>query len=106
MHTQESNDEQSPNQVHSKVMGKSNSVQTDSSSRKPAESLSLTDLQVTSEYQQSEQETSLESLSEAFEKEDINSDQWETMFYAVTQSLDALTSSLAPAITRIEKLEE
>ena len=45
MQTQESNDEQSPNSVHFRVMGKSNSVQTDSSSSKPANSLGISDLQ-------------------------------------------------------------
>ena len=106
MQTDQVKNEPSSDTENRKVMGKSELFHTDSSSRKPAESLSMTDLQVNSEYQQSEQEISLESLSEAFEKEDINSDQWENMFYAVTQSLDELTSSLAPAIARTEKLEE
>ena len=105
MHTQEPNDEQSPNSVNSRVMGKSNTPQTDSSSNKPAESLKMTDLQTVSEDQQLQQELKHLSLTEQLEKEDVNSDRWESMLDAVQQSLIRLESSLAPAISRIEKLE-
>ena len=106
MHTQESNDEQSLNQVHSKVMGKSNSVQTDLSSRKPAESLSMTDLQVNSGDQQLQQEKkhrSSASLDRALARIQVLEDQQRE---SEKQSLVKLESNLAPAISRIEKLEQ
>jgi len=105
MQTQEPNDEQSPNSVNSRVMGKSNTPQTDSSSNKPAESLKMTDLQADSVDQQLQQELKHLSLTEQLEKEDVNSDRWDSMLDAVQQSLIRLESSLTPAIARIEKLE-
>ena len=57
-------------------MGKTELVQTDSSSRKPAESLSMTDLQVNSEVQQLQQELKHLALTEQLENEDVNSDRW------------------------------
>ena len=92
MQTQEPNDEQSPNSVNSRVMGKSNTPQTDSSSNKPAESLKMTDLQADSVDQQLQQELKHLSLTEQLEKEDVNSDRWDSMLDAVQQSLIRLES--------------
>ena len=64
MQTQEPNDDQSPNSVNSRVMGKSNTPQADSSSNKPAESLKMTDLQEGSVDQQLQQEVRHLSLAE------------------------------------------
>ena len=101
MQTQESNGEQSPNPVNSRVMGKSNTPQTDSSSNKPAESLKMTDLQADSVDQQLQRGIKHLSLTEEVEQEEVNSSSFESMLHAVQQSLDRLSSSLAPAITRI-----
>ena len=106
MQTDKVKNEPSSDKGNRKVMGETELLQTDSSSRKPAESLSMTDLQVDGVDQQLLQEMKHPSLAEEFEKEDVNSDRWESMLNAVQQGLDRLSSSLAPAITRIEKLEE
>jgi len=106
MQTDKAKNEPSSDKGNRKVMGETELLQADSSSRKPAESLSMTDLQVSSVDQQLQKELKHLSLTEEFEKEDVNSDRWESMLHAVHQSLDRLTSSLAPAITRIEQLEE
>jgi len=87
MQTQEANDEQSSDQENSRVIGPSSTLQTNSSSNKPAESLSLSDLQAKSEDPQLQQELKHLSLTEEFEKEDTNSDQWGSMLHAVQGEL-------------------
>ena len=90
MQTDQVKNEPSSDKGNRKVMGKTELFQTDSSSRKPAESLSMTDLQVNSVDQQLQQEKKHLSLTEELENEDVNSDRWESMFDAVQQSLISL----------------
>ena len=104
MQTDDANDEQSPDQGNRKVMGESEHLQTDASGRNTANRLGMSDLQRNSEDPQLQQELEHLSLTEEFEKGDLNSDRWESMLNAVQEGLDRPTSSLAPATTRIEKL--
>ena len=101
MQTDKVKNEPSSDKGNRKVMGKTELFQTDSSSSKPAESLKMTDLQANSVDQQLQRGIKHLSLTEEVEQEEVNSSSFESMLHAVQQSLDRLSSSLAPAITRI-----
>ena len=101
MQTQELNDEQSPDSVHSRVMGRSNSVQTDWSSSKPADSLSMPDLQEISLNEQSvlEQGNNLKPSTDTFDSELEDLRKWEEKERRLDEAFDK-------ALERMKTLED